>query len=204
MTDPNDTPRKAGIGQGPLPASTTAQTARDPFLSAINRHRSPRSLPELWHGPMPKPKADPQPVSAAERIFEDLRYERYKQVFAGVSANDSSGATTNRTRTQPRQKPTTSRDKKKRSVIFGAIQLGVKGPKYCAELDRQRLAPPPAWKEEGCPDTYEKANGVPKWRKRIQDEKHRFQKRYDEASETERQEVIEGTAGTRRTRGTRR
>ena len=62
--------------------------------------------------------------------------------------------------------------------IWKVIQQGVKGPIYCRELHNAKLRPPTAWLEAGCPSTYPEAyrQGDP-WTKRIQDEKHRIQKR---------------------------
>ena len=66
---------------------------------------------------------------------------------------------------------------KREGVIFGAIQARLRGLKYCAELDRKRLAIPAAWMENGCPNTYVEAYKRD-WSKRIQDEKHRFKVKY--------------------------
>lgn len=85
-------------------------------------------------------------------------------------------------------------------VIFGAIQAGLRGPRYCSDLDGRRLSPPEPWKEDGCPDTYTLAYRDIRWRKRIQDEKHRYGKQYKEASASEREAIIQGKNGTRRTR----
>jgi hypothetical protein len=88
----------------------------------------------------------------------------------------------------------------KTAVIFGAIQLGLKGPKYCAALDSRRLKPREDWKDEGCPVTYALAYKNATWRKRIQDEKHRFQKRYDETPAGKLEAIIQGENSTRQTR----
>jgi hypothetical protein len=98
-------------------------------------------------------------------------------------------------------KPTKAKRPKRRdTVIFGAIQAGLKGPKYCALLDQRNAQLPSAWTDEGCPDTYAEANRSPKWRKRIQDEKCRYRRVYEKLSAQEREAIIQSVNGTRRTR----
>jgi hypothetical protein len=84
-------------------------------------------------------------------------------------------------------------------VIFGAIQAGLKGLKYCHELDRKRLSVREIWIEEGCPRSYAEAYraGEP-WKKKIQDEKSRHHSTYDELTDKEREKIIQGS--TRSTR----
>jgi hypothetical protein len=86
------------------------------------------------------------------------------------------------------------------TVIFGAIQSGLKGHKYCSVLDARRVRPPEQWKEEGCPDNYVLAYKDSQWRKRIQDEKCRHRKEYDKTPTQEREAIIQGENSTRRTR----
>jgi hypothetical protein len=67
------------------------------------------------------------------------------------------------------------RPSRRDTVLFGAITLGLEGPKYCAFL-RDR-AVNPKW-EKPCPSGYDvgyKA-GQP-WQKKIQDEKYRAKTR---------------------------
>ena len=92
------------------------------------------------------------------------------------------------------------RPKRRDTVIFGAIQAGLKGLKYCALLDQRKAQLPSAWTDEGCPDTYAEANRSPKWRKRIQDEKSRYRRVYEKLSAQEQEAIIQGVSGTRRTR----
>lgn len=99
-----------------------------------------------------------------------------------------------------RPKPLTKPELKRRNVIFGAIQSGLKGPRYCSELDRRQLALPFAWIEQGCPATYTQAYRDARWRKRIQDEKCTYRERFDVTPRREREAIIEGNTGTRRTR----
>ena len=95
-------------------------------------------------------------------------------------------------------KALTSAERKRRKVIFGAIQAALKGQKYCSELDSRRLPPP--WRAERCPSTYTLAYKDSRWRKRIQDEKCRFRERFDQISPQEREAIIDGKSGTRHTR----
>lgn len=88
----------------------------------------------------------------------------------------------------------------KTGVIFGAIQLGLKGRKYCAALDDRKVPLPEQWKEEGSPDIYVKAYVKPRWRKRIQDEKSRYREQYDMTSTQDREAIIQNEASTRSTR----
>ena len=102
----------------------------------------------------------------------------------------------------PKRNTRKSRKQSQRmSVIFGAIQSGLKGTRYCAALDSRKLLLPPHWREEGCPDTYGRAYMDKRWRKRIHDEKSRYRELYDETPAHEREEIIQAASGTRRTRG---
>ena len=57
------------------------------------------------------------------------------------------------------KKPTQSKaQSRKASVIFGAIQSGLKAQKYCASLDERRVCPPDHW--IGCPSSYAQASSV--------------------------------------------
>ena len=82
-------------------------------------------------------------------------------------------------------------DSNRRRVIFGAIQSGLKGLKYCVLLDSRKVRPPDDWKEAGCPDTYTKAYRDVQWRKRIQDEKCRCRKQYDKIAKRELEAIIQ-------------
>jgi hypothetical protein len=88
----------------------------------------------------------------------------------------------------------------RKGVVFGAIEAGLTGAKYCSAMDERKVRVPDRWKEDGCPSTYTEAYKLPKWRNRIHNEKHRIRKQYDEAPQAERKAVIEGTARTRRAR----
>src|ERR1035437_1674435 len=80
---------------------------------------------------------------------------------------------------------------KRERVIFGAIQAQLKGPKYCAALDNGQLPIPLEWREDGRPTTYAAAYKCgPPWAKKIQDEKHRYQLRYDSLSAAQRESII--------------
>ena len=94
----------------------------------------------------------------------------------------------------------TSKPSKRTAVIFGAIQSDIRGPKYCAALDARSLKLPDQWIEEGCPNSYVLAYKDARWRKRIQDEKCRYRKKYLETPDQEREKIIQGASGTRATR----
>jgi hypothetical protein len=99
------------------------------------------------------------------------------------------------------QKPTQSKTQlHKISVIFGAIQSGLKAQKYCAALDERRVRLPIHWIEEECPPTYVQAYREAKWRKRIQDEKSRYREEYEMTPVHKRESLIQGENRTRRTR----
>jgi hypothetical protein len=99
------------------------------------------------------------------------------------------------------KKPTQSKTQlHKTSVIFGAIQSGLKAQKYCAALDERRVRPPDQWIEEGCPSIYVQAYRDAKWRKRIQDEKCRYREQYEGTPTREQEAIIQGESSTRRTR----
>ena len=94
----------------------------------------------------------------------------------------------------------TSKQVQKAGVIFGALQAEYKAQQYCAILDSRNVRLPEGWIEDGCPPTYAQAYREERWRKRIQDEKHRFRRQYDNASPKDREALIQGASTTRRTR----
>jgi len=62
----------------------------------------------------------------------------------------------------------------RRRVIQEIAATGVKGEEYCSALAGRGLETSISWqKNEGCPRSYPEAWRYPKWRKRIQDEKHK-------------------------------
>jgi hypothetical protein len=89
--------------------------------------------------------------------------------------------------------------RRRAGVVFGAIQAGLVGLHYCRYLDKNRVIPLPAWVSEGCPKTYVAAytEGKP-WRKKIQDEKHRFTLKFESTAPQQREQLIQ--AATRSTR----
>jgi hypothetical protein len=84
---------------------------------------------------------------------------------------------------------------KRLAVIFGAIQAKLKGMDYCKKLDAERISIPGRWTDNGCPSTYVGAYQLAApWRKKIQDEKHRFKRKYDSVPAPQREKLIqEGT-----------
>jgi hypothetical protein len=88
-------------------------------------------------------------------------------------------------------KPLPAAERKKRSVIFGAIQIDLRAQEYCGLLDKRHLTVPQAWRDLGCPQNYPDAYKDRKWRKRIHDEKHRYKKKYDQTSASEREKLIQ-------------
>jgi hypothetical protein len=89
-------------------------------------------------------------------------------------------------------KAITASEKQRRRVIFGAIQAGDEGQKYCMTLDERRLKTPAEWIEGGCPNKYADAYkaGQP-WRKRIQDEKSRYKKKFDATPASQLEKLLE-------------
>jgi hypothetical protein len=83
---------------------------------------------------------------------------------------------------------------RKCSIIFGVLQCPLEGLEYCAALDKRKLPIPQAWSSDGCPDTYTRAYRMPgaPWRKRIQDEKYRYQTKLNGLSTNERDRIISG------------
>jgi hypothetical protein len=92
-------------------------------------------------------------------------------------------------------KKLTKSETNRRAVIFGAIQAKDIGLKYCKTLVGQKLAVPEDWIQDGCPKTYTDAYraGQP-WRKRIQDEKSRYKKKYDETPAAEREKLLQDSS----------
>jgi hypothetical protein len=95
-------------------------------------------------------------------------------------------------RTKAPPKAITAPEKQKRRAIFGAIQAGDKGQKYCKTVDERKLKIPAEWIQCGCPKTYADAYKVGQpWRKRIQDEKSRYKKKYDQTPAIEREGLLQ-------------
>ena len=128
------------------------------------------------------------------RAMQELRERGFdEQAFRTQQPSVLSSAPKRNTRKSGKQS-------KRMSVIFGAIQSGLKGTRYCAALDSRKLPLPDAWRDGGCPDKYVQAYRDAQWRKRIQDEKSRYRRQYDETPSHEREGIIQGASGTRRTR----
>ena len=111
-----------------------------------------------------------------------------------------SGKTPRKRRTQ---KKLAKAEMQRRAAIFAAIQSNLEGLKYCKELDRRRLRIPSAWISDGCPDTYANAynsTAEPCWRKKIQDEKYRYGRKYKQTSPTQRENLIQQVPSARATR----
>jgi hypothetical protein len=87
-------------------------------------------------------------------------------------------------------------DPKREAIIFGAIQAKYEGPKYCKELDDRGLKIPQRW--EDCPPSYVQAyRQSPEYRKKIQDEKTRYRRKYDGMRPAERDKVIRSPRAAR-------
>lgn len=65
----------------------------------------------------------------------------------------------------------------RRQVIWTAINEGREGPGYCTYLEENKIFPNLSWVREKCPRTYKLAYKIPKWRKRINQEKWLYKKR---------------------------
>jgi hypothetical protein len=94
-------------------------------------------------------------------------------------------------------RPKTKARTKREQVIFGAIQAKLKGIKYCKYLDEQKIPPLEEW--EDFPGTYVAGYRAGlAYRKKLQDEKHRYKEKYDGMPPAQREAVIQGS--TRSTR----
>ena len=139
------------------------------------------------------PQGRPHFLRECGRLFPDLVandpwYQKLSNVFRFVEYRHSGEKTT---RTRP-TRPKSPDGRKRERVILGAIQTNLRGRDYCRELDRKGLLGLEAWREDGWPGKYAQAYMDRRWRKKIQDEKHRFQRKYNELTPAKRQKVIEG------------
>jgi hypothetical protein len=100
-------------------------------------------------------------------------------------------ALSNKPKVTGKPKALTATERKKRSAIFAAISTRDEGLKYCKTLDERKLAIPAAWIQDGCPKNYPDAYkaGQP-WQKRIQDEKSRYKKKFDQTPAAEREKLL--------------
>jgi hypothetical protein len=133
--------------------------------------------------------------------FFDVLYEEKERARVRVALNDSSptdpqqGGSFTPSSKQPqikgRKKVLTRAESQRYKVIFGAIESGLKSLNYCRMLDERRLPVPTTWTECGCPSKYVDAYKTgSKWQKRIQDEKNRYKKKYDQTSPKEREKLL--------------
>ncbi len=142
-----------------------------------------------------------QTIEALGPRKSDSLVEEWYGPQAAPSQSLSPTNSTSKPKPTRKVKPPSRSEMKRRAVIFGAIQAGLKGEKYCSALDGRRVQLPGTWKEEGCPDTYGQAYKEPRWRKRIQDEKCRYGEQYRLTPVGEREAIIQGgEMGTRHTR----
>jgi hypothetical protein len=76
-------------------------------------------------------------------------------------------------------------------AVWNIIQRGLRGQTYCREVDRAGARPRKEWILDGCPGTYQGAYllGQP-WKKRIQDEKSRIQRKAELAGLANRSPAI--------------
>jgi hypothetical protein len=124
-----------------------------------------------------------------EQLAREREFELERERLARLAAES---ARTAKTASKRQRKRLTRRELARLRIVFGALQAGLKGLKYCVELDRKRLATPADWIEGGCPSSYRAAYSEPRWRKRIQDQKNRYQEKYDRMSESERSRIVSG------------
>jgi hypothetical protein len=72
----------------------------------------------------------------------------------------------------------TSKEIEREKKIFAVIKKGLTGRRYCVVVENEGIKPRQRWIEEGCPASYADAYSLPKWRKRIQNEKNKIAQRY--------------------------
>lgn len=135
-----------------------------------------------------------QQQSESDALIQDVAVEGTLSSNFALSSGQSTAD-----RVSVKKRPSKSQSVKM-AAVFGALQNGLKASKYCAALDGRGLRVPDPWVEDGCPSTYAQAYKDPKWRKRIQDDKCRYGRRYESMSPQEREAIIQGKNGTRRTR----
>jgi hypothetical protein len=76
-----------------------------------------------------------------------------------------------RTPTVRRTRKTTVDQWREEKIIREILPLGLKGPKYCRAVAGLGVPMPRHLTDSGCPASYVEAYKIPKWRKKIQDEK---------------------------------
>lgn len=81
---------------------------------------------------------------------------------------------------------------RKRRVIYGALEAGLKAKSYCSELTKSGIRIPGRWLEKGCPSIYLAAYDIEKYRKYIQDEKCTYRREYKNDGRVERNRIIAG------------
>lgn len=114
----------------------------------------------------------------------DCRFmERRKLAKPSVIIVNSAPKDAGKSDAKRKARKLSSTQMKKQYVVFAAIQQNFRGAKYCRELDDNGISILQPWQDEGCPKTYVEAyKSSAEWRKRIQDEKHRYNVKYDRTS----------------------
>lgn len=82
-------------------------------------------------------------------------------------------------------------------AIFAALQARDEGSKYCETVDRYKPPVSQSCIDDVWPGSDAKAYTQPKWAKRIQDHKSKFRRIYNQISNQQREQIIQGTASTR-------
>lgn len=138
----------------------------------------------------------------AVELAKELRPQGDPRESVDSRENPSTIAASPTPTSKKRSKRLTPVQLKRRAVIFGAIQNNLEGLAYCRILDGRGVEIPFAWRAEGCPNSYVRAykDAGGTWQKRIQDEKSRYKKKFEQTSSIECEKIIQQIAVTRRTR----
>jgi hypothetical protein len=91
----------------------------------------------------------------------------------------------------PQKRKLTKAQENRRRRIFGVLQMGYKGRKYCQALDDRKLPIPEPWRKNGCPRSYSEAYRSDNWKQSISNEKSNHQRLYDRMTPSERERFIE-------------
>jgi hypothetical protein len=107
-----------------------------------------------------------------KRIVGDAYLRLAKERKSSVAgASDKASSSADRPR---KRRKANSRTRKRDAVIFAAVEEQKKGLAYCRFLDARHIFTPSLWQDDGCPSTHcEAYKSSGKWKKKIQDEKHR-------------------------------
>lgn len=140
-----------------------------------------RILPQTDLGPVPEALKFEEWTKLAGEIAKAQSEPHGNEPTKTLETSVPTPASTPMPANAEREAPKRDRRRKKRALnireqqILEVLKKGeVHSTVYCHALELKKIPPRQEWIDQGCPMTYPEAYRIPKWQKRIQDEKYRL------------------------------